>query len=249
LQTIGFETVNAVHIVDVELLLELVVDLRGITNFHQVSDVASSHAVDAAVAADAKLRQGIFCQIIKGNATATVVYEDADVLGFFPLPEGRLAEGHVLVVPKRHSADLFEADEADLAAAQRALDGWHEREAACCPEDVGFEEYIAKLQRELDEERAAHERTRGLLDGMQRVVLFTHERASYSMREPDDAAGLHEALRRFSNHVGYGGEVLIERFYAPSWEAWCRAVPATVNADTLALDAALATPAQGKGGG
>jgi histidine triad (HIT) family protein len=63
----------------------------------------------------------IFCQIIEGNAPATVVYEDADVLGFFPLPEGRLAEGHVLVVPKRHSADLFETDEADLVAVMRGI--------------------------------------------------------------------------------------------------------------------------------
>lgn len=63
----------------------------------------------------------IFCQIIAGDVPATVVYEDADVLGFFPLPEGRLAEGHVLVVPKRHSADLFDTDEHDLAAVMRGI--------------------------------------------------------------------------------------------------------------------------------
>lgn len=63
----------------------------------------------------------IFCQIIEGNAAATVVYEDVAVLGFFPLPEGRLAEGHVLVVPKSHSTDLFDTSEADLAAVMRGI--------------------------------------------------------------------------------------------------------------------------------
>ena len=51
----------------------------------------------------------IFCDIIGGTAGATVVYEDESVLGFLPLPEGRLADGHVLVVPKRHVSDLFDA--------------------------------------------------------------------------------------------------------------------------------------------
>ena len=58
----------------------------------------------------------IFCDIIGGTAGATVVYEDESLLGFLPLPEGRLADGHVLVVPKRHVSDLFDATEADLQA-------------------------------------------------------------------------------------------------------------------------------------
>ncbi len=58
----------------------------------------------------------VFCLIIERKAPATVVYEDETVMGFFPLPEGRLADGHVLVVPKRHSVDLFETDDAQLSA-------------------------------------------------------------------------------------------------------------------------------------
>ena len=58
----------------------------------------------------------IFCDIIGGTADATVVYEDEAVLSFLPLAEGRLADGHLLVVPKRHISDLFDAKQADLHA-------------------------------------------------------------------------------------------------------------------------------------
>jgi len=58
----------------------------------------------------------VFCEIIGGAADATVVYDDESVLSFPPLPEGRLADGHLLVVPKRHVSDLFDASEIDLHA-------------------------------------------------------------------------------------------------------------------------------------
>ncbi len=63
----------------------------------------------------------VFCEIIKGTADATVVYEDESVLGFFPLPEGRLADGHVLVVPKRHVSDMFDATELEAHALISAV--------------------------------------------------------------------------------------------------------------------------------
>lgn len=58
----------------------------------------------------------IFCRIVQGVAPATVVYEDASTLSFLPLPEGRLADGHLLVIPRRHVADVFEASPSDLSA-------------------------------------------------------------------------------------------------------------------------------------
>lgn len=63
----------------------------------------------------------VFCGIVEGTVPATVVYEDESVLGFFPLPEGRLAEGHALVVPKRHAGDLFDASEPELQALIRVV--------------------------------------------------------------------------------------------------------------------------------
>jgi histidine triad (HIT) family protein len=58
----------------------------------------------------------VFCNIVAGTAPATVVFEDVATIAFLPLPEGRLAEGHLLVIPKRHVADVFEATAEDMSA-------------------------------------------------------------------------------------------------------------------------------------
>lgn len=63
----------------------------------------------------------IFCKIVQGTEPATVVYEDESAMSFLPLPEGRLADGHLLVIPRRHAADLFDVDEADLSALAFAV--------------------------------------------------------------------------------------------------------------------------------
>ena len=54
----------------------------------------------------------IFCMIVRGDAPSLKVYEDEDCLGFMDImPQ---SEGHVLVIPKRHAAQIFDvsADEA-----------------------------------------------------------------------------------------------------------------------------------------
>ncbi|MGH0028350.1 MAG: HIT family protein [Myxococcota bacterium] len=56
----------------------------------------------------------IFCKIVRGEAPAHKVFEDDRVLVFmdiFPV-----ADGHTLVIPKRHATNLLETDEQDLAA-------------------------------------------------------------------------------------------------------------------------------------
>jgi histidine triad (HIT) family protein len=56
----------------------------------------------------------IFCKIVRGEAPAHVVGEDERTLVFldiFPV-----ADGHTLIVPKAHCADLFDADAEDLRA-------------------------------------------------------------------------------------------------------------------------------------
>ena len=58
----------------------------------------------------------VFCGIVDGTAPATVVFEDASTMSLLPLPEARLADGHLLVIPKRHVADVFEVSSADLIA-------------------------------------------------------------------------------------------------------------------------------------
>ncbi|MGE4649872.1 MAG: HIT family protein [Myxococcota bacterium] len=56
----------------------------------------------------------IFCAIVAGEAPAQKVYEDERLVAFmdaFPV-----AEGHLLLVPKRHGKDLFETEVEDLRA-------------------------------------------------------------------------------------------------------------------------------------
>jgi len=61
----------------------------------------------------------IFCRIVAGEIPADVVHRDADVVAFRDLAPK--AEVHVLVVPRRHVADVvgLATDEALLAAVVR----------------------------------------------------------------------------------------------------------------------------------
>jgi histidine triad (HIT) family protein len=56
----------------------------------------------------------IFCGIAAGEAPAAKITETPDALAFLDLFPA--VEGHALVIPKRHYPNLFEADEATLAA-------------------------------------------------------------------------------------------------------------------------------------
>jgi histidine triad (HIT) family protein len=56
----------------------------------------------------------IFCKIVAGELPATVVSEDAltlAIMDIFPA-----TPGHLLVIPKRHSAHLLETEPDDLVA-------------------------------------------------------------------------------------------------------------------------------------
>ena len=50
----------------------------------------------------------IFCKIIDGSIPSTVVYEDADFKAIMDISPA--AKGHVLVLPKKHCADLISID-------------------------------------------------------------------------------------------------------------------------------------------
>ncbi|MEN3361315.1 MAG: histidine triad family protein [Mycobacteriales bacterium] len=53
----------------------------------------------------------VFCAIITRTAPASVVYEDETAVAFLDIRP--LTPGHLLVVPRRHAADLAELDPAD----------------------------------------------------------------------------------------------------------------------------------------
>jgi len=75
----------------------------------------------------------IFCKIAAGEAPATVVYEDSEVMAFKDIAP--VAPLHILVIPKRHIESLAAATPQDqallgrllLLAKQVAADGGAER--------------------------------------------------------------------------------------------------------------------------
>jgi histidine triad (HIT) family protein len=56
----------------------------------------------------------IFCQIVAGETPATIVEHDAATVAFMDIQPA--TRGHALVVPRRHSTDLYEIEDEDLAA-------------------------------------------------------------------------------------------------------------------------------------
>jgi histidine triad (HIT) family protein len=56
----------------------------------------------------------IFCSIIAGQLPSSVVYRDAQTLAFMDI--NQQVSGHVLVIPLRHCADIFEISSEECAA-------------------------------------------------------------------------------------------------------------------------------------
>ena len=60
----------------------------------------------------------VFCSIRQGTAPAEVVYEDEATIAFMDINPA--SQGHVLVVPRRHTRDLFDIEESDACDVMRA---------------------------------------------------------------------------------------------------------------------------------
>jgi len=60
----------------------------------------------------------IFCKIVAGEIPSHRVYEDDSVIAFLDINPA--TRGHALVVPRRHSVDIFDTIPEDLEAAARA---------------------------------------------------------------------------------------------------------------------------------
>lgn len=56
----------------------------------------------------------VFCRIVKRELPCFKVYEEERVLAFVDI--NPIAEGHTLIIPKRHAENLWEISEEDLAA-------------------------------------------------------------------------------------------------------------------------------------
>ncbi len=59
----------------------------------------------------------LFCKIVERKIPAQIVYEDDETLAFLDI--NPINPGHTLVVPKKHSPDVFEIDDKDWIAVMR----------------------------------------------------------------------------------------------------------------------------------
>lgn len=55
----------------------------------------------------------VFCKIIAGEIPSTTVYEDDDFKAI--LDVNPAARGHVIILPKKHAANIFELEDEDAA--------------------------------------------------------------------------------------------------------------------------------------
>jgi histidine triad (HIT) family protein len=53
----------------------------------------------------------VFCRIVEGSAPSYPVYQDEHAFAF--LDRAAVAPGHTLVVPRRHTADIWSIDRAE----------------------------------------------------------------------------------------------------------------------------------------
>jgi histidine triad (HIT) family protein len=60
----------------------------------------------------------IFCKIVAGELPATVIDQDERTITFMDINPA--TKGHALVIPREHSRNLLEVDDADLAATLAA---------------------------------------------------------------------------------------------------------------------------------
>ncbi len=61
----------------------------------------------------------IFCQVVAGEAEASVAYEDDETMAFMDLKQ--FHAGHTLVIPRRHIRDIYGLDEKTGSALMAAI--------------------------------------------------------------------------------------------------------------------------------
>jgi histidine triad (HIT) family protein len=79
----------------------------------------------------------IFCKIIAGEIPAHKVYEDEKTFAFLDIKP--VHPGHILVVPKKHAANLEEIEEDDLAAVSLTM----KKMGKLIKDKLGYEGYNA----------------------------------------------------------------------------------------------------------
>lgn len=80
---------------------------------------APVHLSEAKDLHEVSMENCIFCKIIGGEIPSDTVYGDADTLAFLDIKPNN--PGHTLVVPKKHSENLYDIDDHSLAATIRTV--------------------------------------------------------------------------------------------------------------------------------
>lgn len=126
----------------------------------------------------------VFCQIVAREADASVVFEDAHVLGFLDTQPATL--GHVLIIPKTHSVGLADLDErsgaAMLAAARIVARALRTSSVPCDGVNLFFADGEAAFQEVFHSHLHVIPRRRG--DGFRVDAAWTRP----SRRELDEIA-------------------------------------------------------------
>lgn len=65
------------------------------------------------------MKDCLFCKIVKGEVSCSKVYEDENVLAFMDLYP--INKGHVLVIPKKHTENIFDIEEKELDKVMRVV--------------------------------------------------------------------------------------------------------------------------------
>jgi histidine triad (HIT) family protein len=65
------------------------------------------------------MEDNIFMKIVRRELPAEIVYEDEDTLAFLSI--GPNTPGHTLVIPKKPAINIFDVDDATLAAVMRTV--------------------------------------------------------------------------------------------------------------------------------
>ncbi len=61
----------------------------------------------------------IFCKIVNGGIPSYTVYQDDDTLAFLDINPN--TQGHTLVIPKKHAANITDMDDKDIASLFRPV--------------------------------------------------------------------------------------------------------------------------------
>ena len=136
----------------------------------------------------------VFCRIVSGELGSEKVYEDDETLAFLDIRP--FTAGHTLVVPKKHVADLANAEPELVAAALGAKLGRIGRAAAAATGATGFNVLIANGVSAGQEifHLHAHVIPRSEDDGFRLAPSEGHDPATLGPELPGIAAKIRAAL-------------------------------------------------------